>query len=100
MRPLSSTVRGMTARKYHFGGRVQGVGFRYATKELAKGFDILGTVKNLDDGRVELCVVGEEGELDAFIEEIHESPLGHHIKEQEVHTIVPDEGIKGFQIIT
>ena len=36
----------MIARKYLFGGRVQGVGFRYATKQIAKGFDVCGSVKN------------------------------------------------------
>jgi hypothetical protein len=32
----------MTARQYFFAGRVQGVGFRYATKRLSQGFDVLG----------------------------------------------------------
>jgi hypothetical protein len=32
-------------------GRVQGVGFRYATKSLARGFEITGVVRNLEDGR-------------------------------------------------
>ena len=89
----------MIARKYLFGGRVQGVGFRYATKQISKGFDVMGTVKNLDDGRVELVIIGEEGELDAFLEEIHNSPLDHHILEQEVYEIAPPEGVKGFQIV-
>ena len=88
----------MIARKYFFGGRVQGVGFRYATKQIAKGFDVIGTVKNLDDGRVELQLMGEEWEVDEFIEEMHNSPLGHHIQEQEEFEIAPLENVKGFQI--
>lgn len=90
----------MTARKYLFGGRVQGVGFRYATKQIAKGFDVLGTVKNLDDGRVELILMGEQGEVEEFIEEmVNNSPLGHHILEQDEFEIAPLEGIKGFRIV-
>ncbi len=89
----------MIARKYLFGGRVQGVGFRYSTKQLAKGFDVLGTVRNLDDGRVELILSAEdEGELDAFLEELHDSPLGHHIQEQEQFDIAHDPSLRGFQI--
>lgn len=88
----------MTARQYLFGGRVQGVGFRYATKQLAKGFDVLGWVKNLPDGRVELQLMGEEEELDEFIEELHESPLSHHIQEQEERTVPLLEDTVGFSI--
>lgn len=89
----------MIARKYLFDGRVQGVGFRYATKQIAKGFDVVGTVKNLEDGRVELILMGEEGEVEEFIDEMHNSPLGHHILEQEEFKIALLENVKGFQIV-
>ncbi len=88
----------MTARQYLFAGRVQGVGFRYSTKNLAKGFDVLGWVKNLPDGRVELQIQGDEEELDEFIQELHDSPLGHHIQEQEERTVPVSEDVQGFSI--
>ena len=89
----------MTARRYFFEGRVQGVGFRYSTKQIAMGFDILGWVRNLPDGRVEMLVAGEAEELDAFLEEIHDSPLDHHIREQEEQAAeMPEEGLSGFAI--
>ncbi len=88
----------MTARQYFFEGRVQGVGFRYATKQLAKGFDVLGWVQNCPDGRVELQIMGEEEELDDFIQELHDSPLGHHIQEQEERTVPLLEDVSGFSI--
>ena len=40
----------MIARQYLFSGRVQGVGFRYSTKQLAKGFDVVGTRMAADGG--------------------------------------------------
>ncbi|MAB75987.1 MAG: acylphosphatase [Verrucomicrobiales bacterium] len=88
----------MTARQYVFAGRVQGVGFRYSTKNLAKGFDVLGWVRNLPDGRVELQIMGDEEELNEFIEELHDSPLGHHIQEQEERTVPLLENVQGFSI--
>ncbi|MBL9155555.1 MAG: acylphosphatase [Verrucomicrobiales bacterium] len=86
------------AKQYLFAGRVQGVGFRYSTKRLAMGFDLVGWVRNLDDGRVELQVMGDEGEVADFIEEIHNSPLGHHIQEQEERRIPTLDGVVGFTI--
>jgi acylphosphatase len=87
------------ARRVIFEGRVQGVGFRYTTKDLAKGFEVCGTVKNLPDGTVELEVMGESEEVEAFINEIaEESPLAHHIKGMHVKNIPPLEGVKGFTI--
>jgi len=88
----------MTARQYFFAGRVQGVGFRYSVKQLAKGFDVLGWVQNLDDGRVELQIMGDEEELDDFLQEVHDSPLGHHIKEQEQFNVPLLEEVRGFSI--
>lgn len=89
----------MIARKYLFDGRVQGVGFRYATKQIAKGFDVCGSVKNLDDGRVELILQGEPGEVEEFVEELTQnSPLGHHILEQEEFELALLSGVNGFQI--
>ena len=47
-------------------GRVQGVGFRMTVRQLACGFDVTGTVRNLPDGRVELIAEGAKAELKAF----------------------------------
>ena len=44
----------MVARRVFYDGRVQGVGFRYSVKSITTGFDVVGSVKNLIDGRVEL----------------------------------------------
>ena len=72
----------MIAQKIIFTGRVQGVGFRYATKQLALGFDVIGWVKNLSDGTVELQIMGEPDEIEEFIQEIvEESDLAAHIRE-------------------
>ena len=88
-------------QKIIFSGRVQGVGFRYETKEIALGFDIIGTVKNLPDGTVELLIEGEKEEVEDFlIEIIEESTLSHHIQEVTRRNIAPLENVKGFTIST
>lgn len=90
----------MIAKRVIFRGRVQGVGFRYAVKNLARSFDVCGWVCNLPDGTVELQVAGEPGEVNGFIREIvEESSVAHHLKSHLVETIPPLTGVNGFRII-
>lgn len=88
----------MTAKQVFYEGRVQGVGFRYTVKQIASGFDVMGSVKNLPDGRVELQVAGEEIEVAEFLEAIRDSTLAAHIREETVNVIPRPEGMKGFSI--
>lgn len=66
----------------YFTGRVQGVGFRYQTLQVAKGFEVTGFVKNLSDGRVQLEAEGEESEVQAFVADL-EDELGSYIRHAE-----------------
>jgi len=89
----------MITRKVIFEGRVQGVGFRYSTKQLALGFEIVGSVQNLSDGTVELKVMGEKEEVEEFIEEIvQESDLASLIKDYRIWDIDPLLNCTGFSI--
>jgi len=54
-------------RQIVYSGDVQGVGFRYTTRTLARGFDITGYVRNLPDRQVELVAEGPEDQLDGFL---------------------------------
>ncbi len=56
-----------------FTGMVQGVGFRYTTQRLASKIGLKGWVKNLVDGRVEIMVEGEKGEIEQLCQN-----LTHH----------------------
>lgn len=60
-----------------FTGRVQGVGFRYQTLQVAKGFEVAGYVRNLPDGRVQLEAEGEVGEVAAFVAAVEEQLQGY-----------------------
>jgi acylphosphatase len=89
----------MIAKHVIFEGRVQGVGFRYAVKELARGFEVCGWVKNLPDGTVELLAAGEPGELADFIREITgESSVARNIRNHIVRTVAVPTGLAGFRI--
>jgi acylphosphatase len=53
-----------------FQGHVQGVGFRYTTRQIAADFLVSGYVENLADGRVRLVCEGAPLELDRFVVEV------------------------------
>ncbi|MGL4398794.1 MAG: acylphosphatase [Luteolibacter sp.] len=89
----------MLAKKVIFEGRVQGVGFRYTVKDLSRGFEVCGWVKNLPDGSVELQVMGESDEVESFIKEIaEESNVAHHVKNLIAVKIPLLENCSGFRI--
>lgn len=89
----------MVAKHVFYEGKVQGVGFRYTTRRIATGFEVAGWVRNLRDGRVEMQVAGEGGEVDEFLQEIRDSVLGGNIRGEEVYGMAPpDVPFKGFSI--
>ena len=81
-----------------YSGRVQGVGFRYTVKQVAAGFEVSGTIRNLSDGRVELVAEGDGAELKAFQQAIRDEGLAHFIRDEEVEWSEPQGGGRGFEI--
>jgi len=61
-----------------YSGHVQGVGFRYTARGLARGFLVTGFVKNLPDGGVELVAEGAPDEVRRFLDAIA-AEMGHYI---------------------
>ena len=63
-----------------FTGRVQGVGFRYAVRSIAKRHPVKGYVKNLADGTVELVIQGTPAAMNAVLAEVAD-----HFRENIAH---------------
>ena len=79
-------------------GNVQGVGFRWSVRNIAKGFDVTGSVRNLRDGRVELLAAGEDQEVRAFLDAILQSELRAHIKKHSESPLAEPPAFRGFEI--
>lgn len=81
---LYQNSTGPTVRRWvFFTGRVQGVGFRYTTRQVAQDFAVTGFVRNLPDGRVELVAEGTPSELGRFLDAVHDAMAGN-IRHTEV----------------
>ena len=87
----------MIRRTSHFSGNVQGVGFRYTTQDLARGFNVVGYVRNLPDGRVQLVTEGDEQEVAGLLEAIAQQ-MGHFIKKRSDDDSPPSGEFADFSI--
>ncbi len=90
MQPLSHVT-------IFYTGRVQGVGFRYSTLQVAKEFEVSGFVTNLADGRVQLAAQGRSSEVEGFLTQIAERMHGY-IRKAERQTLPIDNSYKSFSI--
>lgn len=81
----------------HFSGHVQGVGFRYSSAQLAKGFEVTGFVRNLSDGRVELEIEGDESECRQMVSSI-EDELDAYVRKTELSQGFRERRFSSFRI--
>jgi len=88
----------MISLQVFYEGNVQGVGFRWSVRHVAKGFEVTGWVQNLIDGRVEMQVSGQEDEVRAFLEAIAQSELRAHIRRQTENSLPGPVSARGFEI--
>jgi acylphosphatase len=88
----------MISLQVFYEGRVQGVGFRWSVRHVAKGFDVKGWIRNLIDGRVEMQVSGDEAEVRSFLEAIDQSELRSHIRQKSEQPLAQAVSANGFEI--
>ena len=82
-----------------YSGLVQGVGFRYTAKTVAAGFEVIGNIRNLPDGRVELVAEGVRGELEAFRDAIRGAGLAGFIRDECITWSDARNEFNGFEIV-
>ncbi|NPV88950.1 acylphosphatase [Coprothermobacteraceae bacterium] len=89
----------MKAFKAVIKGYVQGVGFRYATLiAVAHIGHIVGYVRNLPNGAVEVVAEGPEPELEALLNWLHRGPSGAIVEEVSVVWTEPTGEFREFSI--
>lgn len=86
------------ARRYVISGRVQGVGFRYFTEDLAQREGVSGFVRNLPDGRVEAVVEGDVESVGRVEISLWRGPRGARVDDIEIEETAPSGRLTGFRI--
>lgn len=79
-------------------GRVQGVGFRYFVQTTAVKMELLGWVRNLNSGHVEMEVQGPDGFIDNFYKKIKKGNFFSKVEELEIEEIEVDTNCNKFKV--
>ncbi|MBI2042908.1 acylphosphatase [Candidatus Pacearchaeota archaeon] len=74
-------------------GTVQGVFFRNFIKESAEKEDVHGFVRNLEDGRIEIFLEGDNEKVDRMIEICKKGPRHSQIK----NVVLKEEKFQDFK---
>lgn len=88
------------ARRFLITGRVQGVGFRYFTQDVASREGVTGWVRNLPDGRVEVLAEGESEAVTRIERAIRQGPRGARVDTVFADSETPSGGYVTFSIAT
>ncbi|MEK7790470.1 MAG: acylphosphatase [Deltaproteobacteria bacterium] len=80
-------------------GQVQGVFFRVHTKEMADSLELVGWVKNLPDGEVEVYAKGGPKHLEKFLQWCHKGPPQARVSDVEVVWDIDLGDFSSFEIV-
>lgn len=73
-------------------GKVQGVGFRQSTVSRARQLGLVGWVRNLPDGSVEVLFAGEQAAVDALREWLQNGPCGARVDQLLLESCTDEPG--------
>ena len=61
-------------------GRLQRMNFRLQTQQQAQKLDLVGFIRNLSDGRIEIEVQGEENKIEEMLQWCQQEPHNSQIR--------------------
>lgn len=79
-------------------GRVQGVYFRYFTQKKARQLGVVGTVRNMADGSVEIIAQAETGAVQSLLDWSRKGPITARVDRVEIDELPVDETLVAFDI--
>jgi acylphosphatase len=82
----------------YISGRVQGVNFRYYTRQHALNLGLTGWVRNVRDGRVEAIFCGKKEQVAKMLKWCEEGPPAARVDNVQVEWEQPADPLLGFDI--
>ena len=86
------------ARHYLVSGEVQGVGFRFFAQRVAACHQVVGYVRNLADGRVEVHAEGTPESVEGFKHDLAAGPQYARVEQVEEVSVEPTGQYPTFRI--
>ncbi|EJC66678.1 acylphosphatase [Rhizobium leguminosarum bv. viciae WSM1455] len=86
------------AVRVRISGKVQGVGFRYWTRDEAVRLGLTGWVRNEEDGAVIAVIAGSDSAISAMIERFGRGPSGASVSGVETETAQLEKSLTDFRI--
>ena len=88
----------MKAAHAFVSGSVQGVAYRQACRSTARSLDLVGWVRNLVDGRVEVFAQGSDDGVDKLLDWLWAGPSAARVSGVESDAVAPDITLTDFFI--
>lgn len=79
-------------------GSVQGVFFRYTTRQLAQDLGLAGWAMNRRDGKVEVVAEGEAEKVEKLVKWCHKGPEGALVSDVDITWQKPTNEFDSFHI--
>ena len=86
------------ARKFLITGDVQGVGYRFFGQRAAARHQIVGYIRNCDDGSVEALAEGPASQVEAFRNDLAAGPQFANVERVEEINLEPTGEYSSFRI--
>ena len=93
---FSGVWSGSMAQRILISGKVQRVGFRDWAVRTAHSLGVIGWVRNLNDGRVEMLADGDEEAIGALVDACREGPPLADVVHVEAIAAGEHKQVKGF----
>ena len=79
-------------------GLVQGVGYRYFVFNRAKNLGLVGYVRNVFSGEVEIEIEGDRSLIEEFIKDAKVGPRSSQVKDLKIEWLTCEKSYKSFEI--
>jgi len=89
---------GRVALRMRLRGRVQGVGFRWSARAVARELGLVGRVRNLRDGSVEIEVAGEPERVEELKAWLRQGPPGAAVASLHEERLAAEPEWDSFEI--